>query len=147
MLETVHYSDEEPITYRSDRRDRAILEAAKHILGITIRELYPMVARMLIEGLDPIGGDGDVFEFGNFDVPLPNASVNLIEAAEVCGRHIKTCEMLLTGPIDRAKIVSLNSEKWLRFWAKRAPTAEIREAFNHSLNQLLEMRRTGLMEE
>jgi|SRR5215831_10384496 len=147
MLETVHYTDEEPITYHSDRRDRFILETAKHILGLTIRELYPMVRRMLIQGFDPTIADGDEFEFGNFDVPFPNAKVNLLEAAEVCSRHIKTCEMLLSGPVNRAKIVSDNSELWLRFWQIRGPTEEIREAFGRSLEKLLEMRRTGLMME
>src|SRR5262249_34692154 len=115
----------------------------KYILGITVREVYPMVQQMLVEGLDPIIADGEVFEFGNFDVPSPNAKVNLIEAAEVCGRHIKTCEMFLSGEVDRARLVSRNSEMWLRFWATRAPTPELRDAFKRSLDRLLEVRRTG----
>jgi|SRR6516164_4014618 hypothetical protein len=104
---------------------------------MSIRKVYPMIQRMLIEGFDPInGGGGHAFEFGNFDVPPPNARVNLLEAAEVCGRHIKTCEMLLSSEVDRAEAVLLNSIQWLEFWSVRGPTEEIREMFAKSLIQL-----------
>lgn len=101
-----------------------------------------MLERILAEGLDPIVADGEVFEFGNYDVPSPRAKVNLLEAMEVCGRHIATCQMLLSGPRDRAEAVLRNSIQWLEFWQVRAPTPEIREMFAKSLRQLL----TGVME-
>jgi len=141
MLETVEYVDEEPVTYKSGR-DRVLFETLKRWLGLTVRELHPMLEKILVEGLDPIIADGEVFEFGNFDVPSPNAKVNLLEAAGVCGRHIKTCEMLLEGEVDRAEAVLCNSIAWLEFWSVRGPTPEIREMFAKSLRRLL----TGVME-
>lgn len=141
MLQTVKYDDEPPVTYKSDR-DRILFETIKYVLGLTVREIHPMLERILAEGLDPIVAEGDVFEFGNYDVPLPNSRVNLLEAVEVCGRHIKTCEMLLSGEADRAEAVLRNSIRWLEFWQERAPTPELRETFARSLRQLL----TGVME-
>ena len=109
MLQTVHYVDEEPVTYRSDR-DRVLFETIKSVLGLTVREIHPMLEKILAEGLDPVIADGELFEFGNYDVPPPNAKINLLEAAEICGRHIKTCEMLLSGEVDRAE-AAMRGEK------------------------------------
>jgi len=142
MLQTVHYVDEEPVTYRSDR-DRVLFETIKSVLGLTVREIHPMLEKILAEGLDPVIADGELFEFGNYDVPPPNAKINLLEAAEICGRHIKTCEMLLSGEVDRAEAVLRNSIQWLEFWSVRGPTPEIREMLAKSLRKLL----TGVMEE
>ena len=44
MAEVVEYEDEDPVTYL-DWRDRVILETVKHWLGLTIREVYPMVCK------------------------------------------------------------------------------------------------------
>src|SRR5262245_20373998 len=138
MLETVHYIDEDPVTYR-DWRDRALLETMKYALGLTIREVYPMLQKMLIDGLDPIVAGGDVVEWcGLLEVPASNTRVNLIEAREECGRQIKTCQMLLEGEVDRAEAVLRNSIEWCRFWSVRAPTPELREMFANSLRRLLE---------
>ena len=49
VAETVHYLDEEPVTYLR-WEDRVMLEGLKHALGLTIREVYPMLQRMLISG-------------------------------------------------------------------------------------------------
>ena len=49
VAETVHYFDEEPVTYLR-WEDRVMLEGLKHALGLTIREVYPMLQRMLISG-------------------------------------------------------------------------------------------------
>jgi hypothetical protein len=149
MLETVRYSDEEdPITYRLGNGDRALLEAMKYALGLTIREVYPMLQKMLTDGLDPIIADGPEFEFdGVLDVPPPRAKVNLIEARDECGRQIKTCQMLLECDVecevDAAKAVLRNSIDWMRFWSVRSPTAELREMFGKGLKRLLD----GAMEE
>src|SRR6516225_4095753 len=98
MLETVEYIDEDPVTYKR-WEDRYLLEALKYGLGLTIREVYPMLVKLLTEGLDPIIADGPVFEFEGFlEVPEPNAKVDWLEATEECGRQIKTCQMLLAGP-------------------------------------------------
>jgi hypothetical protein len=138
MLETVHYPDEEPVTYKS-AEDRYLLEALKYGLNLTIREVYPMLIRLVTEGLDPIDADGPEFEFGGFlDVPDPRAKVSIIEAREECGRQIKACQMMLEGPVDRAEEVLRNSIRWCRFWSVRAPTPELRETFGHSLKRLLE---------
>jgi hypothetical protein len=134
MLETVHYPDEEPVTYKSVG-DRYLLEALKYGLNLTIREVYPMLIRLLTDGLDPIHADGPEFKFGGFlDVPDPMARVSIIAAREECGRQIKTCQMLLEGPVDRAEAVLRNSIQWCRFWSVRAPTPELREMFGRSLN-------------
>jgi len=136
VAETVHYLDEEPVTYLR-WEDRVMLEGLKHALGLTIREVYPMLQRTLIFGLDPIDADGDVFELGGFlEVPRPNAKVDVIEARKATERDIQTCQMLLEGPIDRAEVVLRNSIEWCRFWAMRAPTPELREAFEKSLRRL-----------
>jgi hypothetical protein len=96
-----------------------------------------MLQKMVLDGLDPIAADGDVFEFGyGLDVPEPNARVNLVEAGKACGRQIVMCQMLLEGEVDRAELVLRNSKEWLRFWERRAPTAELREAFGKSLRRL-----------
>jgi hypothetical protein len=137
MLVTVKYDDEEPVTYKCNR-DRVLFETIKAVLGLTVREIHPMLERMLAEGLDPITPTGDEFEFGDFDVPPPNANLNLLEAVEVCGRHAKTCEMLLSGEVDRARAVLRNSIAWLEFWRVRALTEELREMFSRSLKRLLD---------
>ena len=137
MLETVEYVDEAPVTYRC-WEDRALLEAMKYALGLSIREVYPMLIKLLTEHLDPIDADGPKFEFGGFlDVPAPNAKVNWLEAKEECGRQIKACQMLLSGRVDRAEAVLRNSIAWCRFWSVRAPTQEQREMFAKSLRRLL----------
>jgi hypothetical protein len=88
MLETVEYVDEPPVTYRRPI-DRVLLEAMKYGLGLTIREVYPMLIKMLTENLDPIEADGSEFKFGyGLGVPEPNAKVNYHEASEACGRQI-----------------------------------------------------------
>ena len=138
MLQTVHYPDEEPVTYRS-AVDRYLLEALKYGLNLTIREVYPMLVKLVTEGLDPIDADGAEFQFGSWlDVPDPRAKVSIIEARDECGRQIKACQMLLEGPVDRAEEVLRTSIQWCRFWSVRAPTAELREMFGHSLSRLLE---------
>ena len=138
MWETVHYPDEGPVTYRS-AEDRYLLEALKYGLNLTIREVYPMLIKLITEGLDPIDADGEEFEFaGLLDVPEPRAKVSIIEAREECGRQIKACQMMLEGPVDRAEAVLRNSIQWCRFWSVRAPTPELREMFGHSLRRLLE---------
>ena len=138
MWETVHYPNEEPVTYKS-AEDRCLLEALKYELGLTIREVYPMLIKLITEGLDPIDADGPEFEFGGFlDVPEPRAKVSILEARDECGRQIKACQMLLEGPVDRAEEVLRNSIQWCRFWSVRAPTPELREMFRHSLSRLLE---------
>jgi hypothetical protein len=138
MLETVEYVDEDPVTYKC-WEDRVLLESMKCALGLTIREVYPMLIKLLTEHLDPIEADGDVFEFGGFlEVPEPNAKVDWMEAKEECGRQIKVCQMLLEGPVDRAEAVLKNSIDWCRFWSVRAPTPELREMFGKSLRRLLE---------
>ena len=45
MLETVEYVDEPPVTYKC-WEDRYLLEALKYGLGLTIREVYPMLIRL-----------------------------------------------------------------------------------------------------
>jgi hypothetical protein len=138
MLETVHYPDEDPVTYKSDG-DRYLLEALKYGLNLTIREVYPMLIRLLTDGLDPIDADGPEFECGGLlDVPDPRAKVSIIEARDECGRQIKVCQMLLEGPVDRAEAVLRNSIQWCRFWSVRAPTPELREMLGDSLRRLLE---------
>ena len=138
MLETVHYPDEEPVTYKSTE-DRYLLEALKYGLNLTIREVYPMLIKLITEGLDPIDADGPEFRFvGLLDVPDPRAKVSILEAREECGRQIKACQMLLEGPVDRAEEVLRNSIQWCRFWRVRAPTPELREMYGHSLSRLLE---------
>jgi hypothetical protein len=132
----VHYIDEPPVTYLRPE-DRVMLESLKHALGLTGREVYPMLQRILVEGLDPIDADGAEFELGGFlEVPRPNAKVDVIEARKATERDIKTCQMLLEGEVDRAELVLRNSIEWCRFWAERAPTAELREAFEKSLRRL-----------
>jgi hypothetical protein len=138
MLETVEYVDEDPVTYRC-WEDRYLLEALKYGLGLTIREVYPMLIKLVTEGLDPITAEGPEFEFvGLLDVPDPRAKVSIIEARDECGRQIKTCQMSLEGPVDRAEDVLRNSIRWCRFWSVRAPTAELRDQFADSLKQLLQ---------
>ena len=138
MWETVHYPDEGPVTYRS-AEDRYLLEALKYGLNLTIREVYPMLIKLITEGLDPIDADGEEFEFaGLLDVPEPRAKVSIIEAREECGRQIKACQMMLEGPVDRAEAVLRNSIQWCRFWSARAPTPDLREMFAGSLSRLLE---------
>jgi hypothetical protein len=138
MLETVKYVDEDPVTYRC-WEDRVLLEAMKYGLGLTIREVYPMLRKLITEGLDPIEADGEVFEFGwGLGVPPPNARVSIAEAEKACGRQIVMCQMLLESPVDRAEAVLRNSIEWCRFWSVRAPTPELREAFGKSLKRLLE---------
>jgi hypothetical protein len=138
MWETVHYPDEGPVTYRS-AEDRYLLEALKYGLNLTIREVYPMLIKLITEGLDPIDADGEEFEFaGLLDVPEPRAKVSIIEAREECGRQIKACQMMLEGPVDRAEAVLRNSIRWCRFWSVRAPSPELREMFAGSLSRLLE---------
>jgi len=138
MWEPVHYPDEEPVTYKS-AEDRYLLEALKYGLNLTIREVYPMLIRLIIEGLDPIDADGEEVEFcGLLDVPDPRAKVSIIEAREECGRQIKACQMMLEGPVDRAEAVLRNSIQWCRFWSVRAPTPELRDMFAWSLSRLLE---------
>src|SRR5262249_47125638 len=113
-------------------------------LGLTVREIHPMLQRILVDGLDPIDASGEKWEFGGvLEVPEPRARVNLIEAKDVCGRHIKMCQILLEGEMDRAELVLRNSIEWLEFWSVRGPTPEIREMFANSLKKLMEMRRTG----
>src|SRR5215813_15292113 len=108
MFETVEYVDEDPVTYRR-WEDRVLLEAMKYGLGLTIREVYPVLIKLMTEGLDPIDADGAVFEFGGFlDVPAPDAKVNWFEAKEECGRQIKACQMLLEREVDRAEAVLRN---------------------------------------
>jgi hypothetical protein len=136
MLETVKYVDEDPVTYKC-WEDRYLLEALKYGLGLTIREVYPMLVKML--HFDPIDAEGEVFEFGyGLEVPKPNARVNWFEAKEACGRQIAMCQMLLEGEVDRAEAVLKNSIAWCEFWSVRAPTAELREMFAKSLRRLLE---------
>src|SRR5262245_4866477 len=120
MMETIHYDDEEPVTYKSGR-DKVLFETLKYALGLTVREIHPMLERILVDGLDPINADGPEFELGGglLEVPPPNARVNVIEAKDVCGRDIKTCQMLLEGEMDRAELVLRNSIDWLRFWSVR----------------------------
>jgi hypothetical protein len=138
MLETIAYVDEEPVTYKC-AEDRYLLEALKYGLGLTIREVYPMLIELLTQGFDPIEADGPEFEFGGFlEVPEPNARVNWFEAKDECGRQIKACQMLLGGPVDRAEAVLRNSIAWCRFWSVRAPTPELRELFGQSLRRLVE---------
>ena len=137
-METVKYVDEDPVTYRR-QEDRALLEAMKYGLGMTIREAHLMLERMIAEGLDPIEAEGAAFQFGGFlDVPEPNAKVNWFEAKEECGRQIKACQMLLESPVDRAELVLRNSISWCRFWSVRAPTQELRDAFGKSLRRLVD---------
>jgi hypothetical protein len=134
---TVAYADEPPVSYLRPK-DRVILETLKYELGLTIREVYPMVQEM-IRLCDPIIADGDVFEFdGLLGVPAPRDKVDFIAAMQECGRQIKTCEMLLSGDGDRAAAVLINSISWLAFWKTRAPTPELRDRFDNSLGQLLE---------
>jgi hypothetical protein len=138
MLETVEYVDEPPVTYKCVE-DRFLLEALKYVLGLTIREIHPMLEKLISDGLDPIDAQGDVFELGyGLDVPEPNAKVNYVETVQACGRHIVTCQMLLEGPVDRAEAVLRNSIAWCRFWSVRAPTPELREMFGKSLRRLVE---------
>ena len=138
MLETVYYIDEDPVTYGC-WQDRVLLETMKYALGLTIREVYPMLQRMLVDGLDPIVADGPEFELGGLlEVPPPNAKVNLIEARDECSRQIKTCQMLLEGEGDGARAVLRNSIDWMRFWSVRAPTEELREMFAKGLKRLLD---------
>src|SRR5262249_3605346 len=126
MMETVHYDDEDPVTYKSGR-DRVLFETLKNILGLTVREIHPMLERVLVDGLDPIEPDGEEFELhGVLEVPPPNAKVNLFKAKDACGRDIKACQMLLEGEMDRAELVLRNSIAWLRFWSVRGPTPEMR---------------------
>src|SRR5215831_11732125 len=133
---TVHYDDEDPITYHKPG-DRVILETFKAILGLTIREIYPMVCKLIVTPVDPIIPDGEEFEFrGLLDVPPPNAKVDLLEAKEETGRQIKTCQMLLEGEVDRAEAVLVNSIRWCEFWSVRGPTVETREMFAKSLRRL-----------
>jgi len=137
-METVHYPDEDPVTYKS-AGDRYLLEALKYGLNLTIREVYPMLIKLVTEGLDPIKADGEEFEFvGLLDVPDPRAKVSIIEARDECGRQIKACQMMLEGEVDRSVAVLRNSIRWCRFWSVRAPTAELREEFADSLKQLLQ---------
>jgi hypothetical protein len=132
---TVEYEDEDPVSY-VNAEDRVILECLKWWLGLTIRELYPMVSEAVLAGFDPIDADGDVFEFVGFGAPDPRNRVNLVEARKAAERDAKTCQMLLEGPQDTAEAVLRNSIEWLRFWQIRAPTAELREAFAKSLRRL-----------
>src|SRR6516225_1724772 len=127
MMETVRYNDEEPVTYKSDV-DRYLLETLKYGLGLTIREVYPMLQKMLLEGLDADAG-------GLLEVPF---DAELDEARQECGRQIKVCQMLLEGEVDRAELVLRNSIEWCQFWSVRAPTAELREMFGKSLKRLVE---------
>ena len=107
--------------------DRVILETLKYQLGLTIREIYPMVCKLILTPNDPIIADGEVFEFeGLLDVPGPRDQVDLLEAREETGRQIKTCQMLLQGEVQCAKAVLRNSIAWCEFWSVRAPTAELR---------------------
>jgi hypothetical protein len=134
---TVRYADEPPVSYLHPR-DKVILEALKYELGLTIREVYPVVQEM-IRLSDPIVADGGVFEFsGLLDVPAPRDNVDFIEAMQKCERQIKTCQMLLSGDADRSAAVLTNSIAWLAFWKTRAPTQQIRDKFESSLGQLLE---------
>jgi len=65
---TVKYADEPPVTYMRPK-DRELLEALKHELGLTIMEVYPVVQEM-IRLCDHIIADGAEFEFGGLlDVP------------------------------------------------------------------------------
>ena len=139
MLETVHYPDEPPVTYQPNG-DRAILEALKYALGLTIREVYPMAQKILIDSLDPIQADGPIFTFdGVLAVPGPRDKVNLIEVRDECARQIKTCQMLLEcgeNEIEAARVVLHNSIHWMRFYSVRAPTEELREMFAKGLKRL-----------
>src|SRR5262249_11490536 len=118
--------------------DRVILETLKYLLGLTIREVYPMAQALILTPADPIEADGEVFEFrGLLDVPEPLAIVDLLEAKEETGRQIKTCEMLLQGEVQCERDVLANRVAWCRFWQVRAPTAELREMFGKSLRRLL----------
>jgi hypothetical protein len=147
MHEFVEYEDEGPVTYVKPS-DRVILEGLKYALNSTIREVYSMLIKALSDSIDPIRADGEVFEFSSgFDVPEPNARVNLYEAFRAAERQAKACQMMLAGEMDRARLVSRNTEAWMRFWIVRGPTPEVREMFERSLEKLLEMRRTGLTEE
>jgi hypothetical protein len=133
---TVEYDDEDPVSYRR-WADRYLLEALKYGLGLTIREVYPMLQKMLTDGLDPIIADGEEFELGGLlDVPPPNAKLNLLEAISVAERDAKTCEMLLSGEVDRAELVLRNSIEWARFWSVRSPSLELREIFAKTLRRL-----------
>ena len=133
---TVHYSDEDPITYVKPG-DKVILETLKYALGMTIRELYPMVCKLILIPDDPIIADGEVFEFeGLLDVPGPRDQVDLLEAREETGRQIKTCQMLLQGEVQCAKAVLRNSIAWCEFWSVRAPTAELRASMAAELWQV-----------
>ena len=135
---TVHYSDEDPVTYHKPG-DKILLETLKYWLGLTIREVTPMVCAMILAVDDPIVADGEEFEIGSgwMRVPGPRDKVVLREAMEETGRQIKTCQMLLEGEADRAEVVLINSIRWLEFWQVRAPTEEMREMFGKSLRRLL----------
>ena len=130
----VRYPDDIPVTYQCEL-DQHLLEDVKFGMGLSIREAHEMVSRLLREGLKLIVED--VGYSGFLDVPDPNVA-SLGEAKSVCARHIKTCQMLLECPVDRAELVLKNSIEWLEFWAIRAPTPELREMFGKSLRRLLE---------
>jgi len=133
MMETVKYSDDLTVTYRC-QLDRFLLEDVKFAFGLTIREAHDMVSKLLRDGLDLI--IADIGYSGLLDVPDPSV-VSLDEAKLVCARHIKTCQMLLEGEVDRAELVLRNSIGWCEFWSVRAPTPEQREMFSRSLRRLL----------
>jgi len=130
----VRYSDDISVTYQCEL-DQHLLEDVKFGMGLSIREAHEMVSRLIREGLALIVED--VGYSGLLDVPDTNV-VSLNEAKSVCARHIKTCQMLLECPVDRAELVLKNSIEWLKFWAIRAPTPELREMFGKSLRRLLE---------
>ena len=128
-METVRYVDEDSVTYRR-WEDRVLLETMKYGLGLTIREVYPMLCRLITDGLDPIEADGPEFELGGFlEVPGPRDKVNYIEVKDECGRQIKICQMLLEGPVDRAEAVLRTSiAEWSNHGGRRWLSIIIAEA-------------------
>lgn len=137
-LKTVEYPGEDPpsVTYRRPV-DQALIEYL-YQAGMRIREAHAMLQEMLNPFVDPIDADGAEFELGRWlDVPPPDAKVDLREAWQETERQARTCQMLLSGEVDRAVVVLKNSIQWMEFWSVRAPTPEYREMFADSLRRLL----------
>ena len=84
-METVRYPDEPPVTYRFPE-DRYLLETLKYGLNLTIREVYPMLIRFLLESFDV---DASEFEPSDLlDVPNPTSRINMLKVHDECERQI-----------------------------------------------------------
>ena len=97
-------------------------------------EIMQTIRAIISSEVDPIAGEGELFEFrNNFPflghVPPPRARVNLLDALAHAREHAEECRAILAnGPtLAELRMVTQNTVGWLRFWAVRDRTLELRK--------------------